>query len=49
MTADWKKAMGWTPDDGWMYFRLRPTRIQAFRRYDEIEGRDVMIRSRWLV
>jgi hypothetical protein len=49
MTADWKKAMGWTPDDGWMYFRLRPTRIQAFRGYDEIEGRDVMIRSRWLV
>lgn len=49
MSADWNKAMGWTPDDGWMFFRLRPTRIQAFRGYDEIEGRDVMIRSRWLV
>ena len=49
MSADWKKAMGWTPDEGWMFFRLRPTRIQAFRGYDEIEGRDVMIRSRWLV
>ncbi|HET9783130.1 MAG TPA: pyridoxamine 5'-phosphate oxidase family protein [Candidatus Dormibacteraeota bacterium] len=48
MAADWKKAMGWTPDDGWMFFRLRPTRIQAFRGYDEIQGRDVMIRSRWL-
>jgi len=32
-----------------MFFRLRPNRIQAFRGYDEIEGRDVMLRSRWLV
>ena len=48
LAADWNKALGWTPDDGWMFFRLRPTRIQAFRGYDEIEGRDVMIRSRWL-
>ena len=30
-------------------FRLRPTRIQAFRGYDEIENRDVMIRSRWVI
>lgn len=48
LSADWKKAMGWTPDAGWMFFRLRPTRIQAFRGYEEIEGRDVMIRSRWV-
>ncbi len=48
IAADWNKAMGWTPDDGWMFFRLRPTRIQAFRGYDEIGGRDVMVRSRWL-
>ena len=43
-------AMGWDPRemDGWMFYRLRPTRIQAFRGYDEIEGRDVMVRSRWL-
>ena len=43
-------AMGWDPRemDGWMFFRLRPTRIQAFRGYDEIEGRDAMVRSRWL-
>ncbi len=42
--------MGWDPRemDGWMFYRLRPTRIQAFRGYDEIEGRDVMVRSRWL-
>lgn len=46
---EWKKTMGWTPDAGWMFFRLRPTRIQAFRGYDEIGGRDVMIRSRWVV
>ena len=45
------KVMGWDPREmgGWMFFRLRPTRIQAFRGYDEIEGRDVMVRSRWLV
>jgi pyridoxamine 5'-phosphate oxidase-like protein len=43
-------AMGWDPRemDGWMFFRLRPTRIQAFRGYEEIEGRDVMVKSRWL-
>ena len=45
-------AVGWDPreaGEGWMFFRLRPTRIQAFRGYGEIEGRDVMLRSRWLV
>jgi hypothetical protein len=47
----WKQVMGWDPREmgGWMFFRLRPTRIQAFRGYDEIEGRDVMLRSRWVV
>src|SRR4029077_6915110 len=49
IAADWHKAMGWTPENGWVFFRLRPTRIQAFRGYDEIEGRDVMIRSRWVI
>lgn len=46
-----KKAMGWDPREmeGWMFFRLRPTRIQAFRGYDEIEDRDVMVRSKWVV
>ena len=45
-------AVGWDPrevGEGWMFFRLRPVRIQAFRGYDEIGGRDVMIRSRWVV
>lgn len=51
IAADWKAAMGWDPRemDGWMFYRLRPTRIQAFKGYDEIEGRDVMLRSRWVV
>lgn len=49
IAGDWNKAMGWTPPEGWMFYRLRPTRIQAFRGYDEIEGRDVMIRSRWVI
>lgn len=47
--AEWNKAMGWTPENDWMFFRLRPTRIQAFRGYEEIQGRDVMIRSRWVI
>lgn len=50
IAEDFKAAMGWAPgpDSGWTFFRLRPTRIQAYRGYDEIEGRDVMVRSRWL-
>lgn len=50
LAGDWKRVMGWDPREmsGWMFFRLRPTRIQAYRGYDEIEGRDVMVRSRWL-
>jgi hypothetical protein len=34
--------------EGWAFYRLRPTRIQAYRGYDELEGRDVMRNSRWL-
>ena len=51
LAEGFEKAMGWDPREmeGWMFFRLRPTRIQAFRGYDEIEGRDVMVRSRWVV
>ncbi len=46
-----KAAMGWEPrevGEGWHFFRLRPSRIQAFRGYEEIEGRDVMRGGRWL-
>jgi hypothetical protein len=50
MAAKWKAVMGWDPGemDGWTFFRLRPTRIQAFQGYGEIENRDVMVDSRWL-
>lgn len=50
MAGEWKAAMGWDPSElgDWVFYRLRPTRIQAFRGYDEIKGRDVMIRSRWV-
>jgi len=44
-------ACGWNPreeGEGWLFFRLRPTRIQAFRGYGEVQGRDVMLRSEWL-
>jgi hypothetical protein len=44
-------AVGWDPrevGEGWAFYRLRPTRIQAYRGYDELEGRDVMRRSAWL-
>lgn len=44
-------AVGWNPAEvgpGWEFFRLRPTRIQAYRGYEELEGRNVMSDSRWL-
>jgi CubicO group peptidase (beta-lactamase class C family) len=49
VAAEWKAALGWTPGEGWIFYRLRPTRIQAFRGYEEIQGRDVMLRSRWVI
>jgi Pyridoxamine 5'-phosphate oxidase len=51
LAEGFQKAMGWDPRemDGWMFFRLRPIQIQAFRGYDEIGNRDVMLRSRWVV
>jgi hypothetical protein len=44
-------AVGWDPravGEDWAFYRLRPSRIQAYRGYDELEGRDVMRNSRWL-
>jgi hypothetical protein len=44
-------AVGWDPrevGEGWAFFKLRPSRIQAYRGYDELEGRNVMTNSRWL-
>lgn len=51
VATGFSSAMGWDPRDvgeGWEFFRLRPSRIQAFRGYDEIEGRDVMKQGQWL-
>jgi pyridoxamine 5'-phosphate oxidase-like protein len=52
LCAGFAAAVGWDPreeGEGWMFYRLRPTRIQAHRGYGELEGRDVMKGSRWLV
>jgi len=51
LVEQWKAAMGWDPSemDGWVFYRLRLSRIQAFRGYDEIGGRDVMLRGRWVI
>lgn len=45
-----KAAVGWDPRqmEGWAFYRLKPVRIQAFRGYDEIGNRDVMLASKWL-
>lgn len=45
------EAVGWDPREvggGWVFFRLALVRIQAYRGYDELEGRDVMRNSSWL-
>ena len=45
------QAVGWDPrtvGPGWIFLRLHPVRIQAYRGYNELEGRDVMRDSRWL-
>jgi hypothetical protein len=52
LAEGFSKACGWDPrreGQGWSFFRLRPTRIQAFRGYEEVKDRDVMVRSRWVV
>ena len=44
-------AVGWDPrqiGENWAFFRLRPVRVQAYRGYDELEGRDVMRNGEWL-
>lgn len=49
--ATFEGAAGWNPAEqgaDWRLFVLRPTRIQAYRGYGEIEGRDVMRDGRWL-
>src|SRR5258706_145482 len=44
-------SAGWDPREeggGWVFYRLKPSRIQAYRGYAELEGRMVMKDSRWL-
>jgi hypothetical protein len=51
LAAGFSAAVGWDPRDvggDWVFFRLTPARIQAYRGYDELEGRDVMLTGRWL-
>lgn len=51
VAAGFSAAAGWDPREegaGWAFYRLRPSRIQAYRGYGELEGRDVMRNSRWL-
>jgi hypothetical protein len=38
-----------TPDGGYRWFRVTPSRIQAWREADELPGRDLMRAGRWLV
>lgn len=37
-----------TLDTTYLYFRVRPVRIQAWREVNEIEGRDLMADGAWL-
>jgi hypothetical protein len=42
---------GWNPaDEGpdWRFLRLRPVRVQAYRGYAELQGREIMRDGRWL-
>lgn len=46
-----KDAAGWDPREigpEWAFVRFRPTRIQAYRGYDEVPDSDVFRDSRWL-
>src|SRR4029077_4534762 len=51
IAAGFAKAAGWDPREvgaGWAFYRLSPERIEAYPCYEEQEGRDVMLKSRWL-
>jgi hypothetical protein len=52
LAAGFANAVGWDPrqiGEDWAFFRLRPVRVQAYRGYDELEGRDLMRDGGWLV
>ena len=49
--ATFREAARWDPAEqgpDWRYYVLRPVRIQAYRGYGEIHGRDVMRDGDWL-
>ena len=51
LAGGFASAMGWDPrtvGEGWVFARLKPSRIQAYRGYNELEGREVMRKSKWL-
>ncbi|MDE3103365.1 MAG: pyridoxamine 5'-phosphate oxidase family protein [Chloroflexota bacterium] len=51
VAAAFTRAAGWDPADEGAdscYLILRPTRIQAYRGYAELAGREVMHAGRWL-
>ena len=44
-------AAHWNPAEqpgSWRFYHLRPTRIQAYLGYGEVEGKEVMREGRWL-
>jgi hypothetical protein len=51
LSRGFSAGVGWDPaEEGpdWRFFTLRPTRIQAYRGYGELEGRDIMRDGKWL-
>jgi hypothetical protein len=51
LAEEYAEQAGWDPRDAtegaYVYLRLRPVRIQAWREADEIAGRTVMRDGRW--
>jgi hypothetical protein len=51
LQAGFAAAVGWSPLEepgSWRFFRLAPARIQAYRGYGELAGRDVFNDGAWL-
>jgi nitroimidazol reductase NimA-like FMN-containing flavoprotein (pyridoxamine 5'-phosphate oxidase superfamily) len=36
-------------DEPYVYFRIQPQRVQAWREVNELAGRDLMLKGRWIV
>ena len=51
VVAGFTAAAHWNPAEqpgSWRFYHLRPTRIQAYLGYGEVEGKEVMREGRWL-